>query len=102
MERAVDKEWMSGREASLNPWRMPSSEEVGFSREVSRRRGGDILESFVAQVMDGGNRRRVGMLSDPEKKVEEKMPLMMKVSDVKWEEGIGGVEAALYEAEVEF
>lgn len=56
----------------------------------------------MAQVVDGGKRRRVGILSDPEKKVEEKMPLMLNVGSVRWREGIGGMEAALCEAEVGF
>ena len=83
-------------EARRNPWRMPSPEEGRFPREISKR----SLEDLVAQVVDGGRKRRVGGSLDPEKEVGKSILRMVKVGGVRWEEGISRVEAALREAGV--
>ena len=85
-------------EARRNPWRTPSPEEGRFPRGASKRSLGEM----VAQVVDGGKRRRVGELFDPEKEVGKDIPRMVKIGGVRWEEGIGGVEVALREAGVGF
>jgi len=85
-------------EARRNPWRTPSPEEGRFPRETSKRN----LEEMVAQVVNGGKKRKVGGSFDPEKEVGRGMPRMVKVGGVRWEEGIGGVENALREAGVGF
>ena len=85
-------------EARRNPWRTPSPEEERFPRETSKR----SLEDLVAQVVDGGKKRKVGGSFDPEKGVGKGIPRMVKVGGVRWSEGIGGVEAALREAGVGF
>ena len=53
-------------------------------------------------MVDGGKKRRVGGSFDPEKEEDGGIPFMVKIGGVRWEEGIGGVEAALHEAGVEF
>ena len=83
-------------EARRNPWRTPSPEEGRFPRETSKR----SLDDLVTQVVDGGKKRKVGGLFDPEKEVGKSIPRMIKVGGVRWNEGIGGVEAALREAGV--
>jgi len=85
-------------EARRNPWRTPSPEEGRFPREASKR----SLNEMVAQVVEGGKRRRVGGLFDPEKEVGKDIPRMVKIGGVRWEEGIGGVEVALREAGMGF
>ena len=83
---------------NTNPWRTPSPEEERFPRGTVKR----SLEDLVGQVVDGGKKRRVGGSFDPEKEVDRSIPFMVKIGGVRWEEGIGGVEAALREAGVEF
>ena len=85
-------------EARRNPWRTPSPEEGRFPRETSKRSLGDM----VAQVVEGGKKRKVGGLFDPEKEVGKGIPRMVKIGGVRWDEGIGGVEAALREAGISF
>jgi len=52
--------------------------------------------------VDGGKKRKVGGSFDPEKEEGKSIPRMVKVGGVRWEEGIGGVEAALREAGIGF
>jgi len=85
-------------EAQRNPWRMPSPEEERFPRETSKR----SLEDLVAQVVDGGKKRKVGGSFDPEKEVGKSIPSMIKIGGVRWDRGIGGVGAALCEAGIGF
>ena len=85
-------------EARRNPWRTLSPEEERFPRETSKR----SLDDMVAQVVDGGKKRKVGGSFDPEKEVGKSIPRMIKIGGVRWNEGIGGVEAALREAGVGF
>jgi len=53
-------------------------------------------------VVDGGKKRRVGGSFDSEKEVGKSIPRMIRVGGVRWDDGIGGVEAALREAGVGF
>jgi len=78
--------------------RSPSRDEERFSREVSRKRKLNCLDDMVAQVGDGGKRRRLGNARDPEKEGTMRLPAMIKVGGMQWEDGIGGVERALEEA----
>ena len=96
----MEKEMESLRKKALNTsvWRTPSPEEERFPRETAKRG----LDDLVAQVVDGGKKRKVGGSFDPEKEEEKSLPYMVKVGGVRWEDGIGGVEAALLEAGVEF
>ena len=85
----VNRIWKSEEEeveAGRNPWRTPSPEEGRFPRETSKR----SLEDLVAQVVDGGRKRRVGGSLDPEKEVGKSILRMVKVGGVRWEEGIVG------------
>ncbi|KAG0640102.1 hypothetical protein HOY80DRAFT_1043079 [Tuber brumale] len=100
-----NKVWKSEEDeekARLNPWRMPSPEEERSPREASKKRMSGSLEEMVAQVVDGGKRRRVGGAFDPENFEGNRVPFMVKIGGVWWEEGIGGVEVALREAGVGF
>jgi len=81
--------------------RSPSPDEERFPRGVSRKRSIVGLDDLVAQVVDGGKKRRVGGRFDPEKKGILRLPAMVKIGGVVWEDGIGGVSAALEEAGVE-
>ncbi|KAG0635962.1 hypothetical protein HOY80DRAFT_1090820 [Tuber brumale] len=75
----VNRVWKDEKEeemAHLNPWRTLSLEDERSPKEASKKRMSGSLEEMVAQVVDGGKRRR--------------------------DEGIGGVEVALREAEVGF
>jgi len=97
----VNRRWKSDEEeveGRRNPWRTPSPEEERFPRETSKR----SLEDLVAQVVDGGKKRKVGGSFDPEKEVGKSIPRMIKVGGGRWDDGIGGVEAALREEGVEF
>ena len=96
----MEKEMESLRRKALNTsvWRTPSPEEERFLRETAKRG----LDDLVAQVVDGSKKRKVGGSFDPEKEEEKSLPYMVKVGGVRWEDGIGGVEAALQEAGVEF
>ena len=85
-------------EARRNPWRTPSPEEERFPRVTSKR----SLEDLVVQVVDGGKKRKVGGSVDPEKEVGKSIPRMVKIGGVRWNAGIGGVEAALRKAGVGF
>ncbi|KAG0641775.1 hypothetical protein HOY80DRAFT_1111227 [Tuber brumale] len=101
----VNRVWKSeeGEEkAHLNPWRTPSPEEERSPRGTSKKRMSGSLEEMVAQVVDGGKKRRVGGAFDPEFTEGNRVPFMVKIRGVWWEEGIGGVEVALREAGVEF
>ncbi|KAG0639833.1 hypothetical protein HOY80DRAFT_1072020 [Tuber brumale] len=101
----VNRVWKNEEEeeeARLNPWRMPSPEEERSPREASKKHMSGSLEEMVAQVADGGKRRRVGGAFDPENFEGNRVPFMVKIGGVRWEEGIGGVEVALCEAGVGF
>jgi len=97
-ENRVWKSEEEEEEARRNPWRTPSPEEEKFPRETSKRSLGDLVE----QVVDGGKKRKVGGSFDPAKEVGKSIPRMVKVGGVRWEEVIGGVEAALCEVGVGF
>ena len=60
------------------------------------------LDDLVAKVVDGGKKRKVEGSYNPEKEVGKGIPKMVKVGGVRWDEGIGGVEAALPEVGVGF
>jgi len=101
MKLGGNRIWKSDEEemeARRNPWRTASPDEERFPRETSKR----SLEDLVAQVVDGGKKRKVGGSFDPEREVGKGIPRMVKVGGMRWNEGIGGVEAALREAGVGF
>ena len=78
----VNRLWKSDEEemeARRNPWRTPSPEEERFPRETSKR----SLEDLVAQVVDGGKKRKVGGSFDPEKEVGKSIPRMIKIGGVR-------------------
>jgi len=62
------------------------------------------LGGMMAQEVEGGKRRKVevGGPVGPEKRRELRLPAAVKVGGVRWETGIGGVQAGLMEAGVEF
>ena len=73
------EELKKGKSAqNTNPWRTPSPEEVRFPWETVRR----SLEDLVGQVVDGGRKRRVGGLFDPEKEEDRSIPFMVKIGGV--------------------
>ena len=58
-----------------NPWRTPSPEEERFPRETVKR----SLDDLIAQVVDGGKKRKVGGTFDPEKRMGKEVPFMVKI-----------------------
>ena len=80
--------------------RSPSPDEEKSSREVSRKRNTNCLDDMVAQVVDGGKRRRLGNARHPGKSGTLRLPVMIKVGGMRWEDGIGVVERELEEAEI--
>jgi len=102
--------WRKGNTVSTGQGRAPMSlrslslDEERPSRGVSRKRWVSeevSLEGMVAQVMEGGKKRRLGGAIDPEKKRDLRIPVMVKLGCVRWEEGIGMVLVGLEEAGVE-
>ena len=93
--------WRKGSTFTTERGRVPMSprstspDEERFSREVSRKRSIVSLDDMVAQVVEGGKRRKLGGRVDPEKKGILRLPAMVKIGGVVWEDGIGGVSAAL-------
>lgn len=89
IEFGIDRVWKDEKKeekkekARWNRWRTPSLEKAKFPRRILRKMGENVLGSFVAQVVDGGKRTKVGMLPDPEKGVKEGLPLMVKVGSVR-------------------
>ena len=90
---------MSQRSPSLDEEACPRGE----SRRVVNFREGS-LEGMLAQVVEGGKRRKmeVGGPIDPEKRRNLRLPVAVKMGGIRWESGIGGVQAGLMEARVEF
>ena len=93
MERIKEEKAMK-----MKAWRTPSPEKEQFPRETVKR----SLDDLVAQVVDGGKKRKVGGTFNPEKRMGKEVPFMVKIGGERWEDGIGGVEAALQEVEEEF
>jgi len=62
------------------------------------------LGGMMAQEVEGGRRRKVEVrgLIDHEKRRELRLPAAVQVGGVRWQTGIGGVQAGLMEAGVEF
>jgi len=87
--------------------RLPSPDEEACPRGGStigcETRVGS-LGGMMAQEVEGGKRRKVevGGPVDPEKRRNLRLPAAVKVGGVWWETGIGGVQAGLMEARVEF
>ena len=99
------KEEIEFGRAPLSP-RSPSPDEEACTRgrsSFSEARVGS-LGGIMAQEVEGGKRRKVevGGPKDPEKRRDLRLPAAVKVGGVRWETGIGGVQAGLMEAGVEF
>jgi len=86
--------------------RSPSPDEEACPKGGSGRLNARVesLEGMLAQEAEGGKRRKVevGGPVDSEKRRELRLPAAVKVGGVRWETGIGGVQAGLMEAGVEF
>ena len=91
--------------APLSP-RSPSPDEEACPRGESGVSGTRVgsLGGMMAQEVEGGKRRKVevGGPRDPEKRRDLRLPAAVKVGGMRWETGIGGVQAGLMEAGVEF
>jgi len=105
LELANIKEEREFGRAPLSPRSLsPDEEACPRDESGSSKTQVESLGGMVAQEMEGGKRKRVevGGPGDPEKRRNLRLPAAVKVGGVRWETGIGGVQAGLMEAGVQF